>query len=112
MDFLYLPSMETKQILHTIIALFFITVIAAPLVSQHCLAIDQYNIEWSGLDDAEKESSKKLFDDDTKHWINYSFRTPKVNSTEELKGLISGYFFSTQRESIALILDPPEDNIL
>jgi hypothetical protein len=102
--------MKTKQFLHTIIALFFMTVIAAPLVSQHCLAIDQFNIEWSGLDDAEKESSKKLFDDDTKHWINHIFGISKANSLEELKGLISGYFFSTQSELIALILDPPEDN--
>lgn len=104
--------METKQILHTIIALFFIAVIAAPLVSQHCLALEHYNIEWSGMDDSEKESSKKLFDDFAKDWINQFPGGVNVHSIEELSGINTGYFIGAQSESVALILDPPEDNSL
>jgi len=111
MVFLYLHFMETKQILHTIIALFFMAVIAAPLVSQHCLAIDQFNIEWSGLDDTEKESSKKLFDDYAKDWINHFPGALNVHYLEELSGINTGYFIGAQNESIAMLLDPPEDNI-
>lgn len=103
--------MKSNQTIHIITALFFVTVIAAPLVSQHCLAIDQFNIEWSALDDTEKESSKKLFDDYAKDWINHFPGSINVHYLEELSGFNTGYFIGTQNESIALILDPPEDNI-
>ena len=104
--------MENKQFFHTIVALFFMAVIAVPLVSQHCVALDEFSIEWSGLDNTEKESSKKLFDDISKDWIDQFPRALNVHYIEELSGINTGYFIGAQNESIALILDPPEDNIL
>lgn len=104
--------MKFKQTFHIIVALFFLGVIITPLVSQHCLALEHYNIEWSGMDDSEKESSKKLFDDFAKDWINQFPGGVNVHSIEELSGINTGYFIGAQSESVALILDPPEDNSL
>lgn len=85
-------------------------VIVTPLVAQHCLALDQFAIEWSGLDDSEKESTKKLFDDFSKDWIAHTLSSVRMTSTDEINGVNSGYFVDSQQLMFAVILDPPEAN--
>ncbi len=91
-----------------IVAIFFLLVITTPVVTQHCLALDHSAIEWTEIDDSEKESSKKLLDDLSKDWISYGAHANGIFSFEELSGLNAGYFLNPQRESFTVILDPPE----
>ena len=93
-----------------VVALFFMTIIVAPMVTQHCLALEHLTIEWSNFDDSEKESSKKLLDDLTKDWISYSLIDHRVFPLEEFSGLNAGYFLNPQQELFSVILDPPEYN--
>jgi hypothetical protein len=92
------------------IALFFMAVIVAPIVAQHCLTTDVYAIELSKTDDSEKESSKKLLDDITKDWISFSAELNRIATTLIVSGLNAAYLLHPQRELFAVILDPPEDN--
>lgn len=93
-----------------VLALLFLSVMITPMVTQHCLALEHLAIEWTGFDDTEKESSKKLLDDLTKDWISYSLIDHRVFPLEEFSGLNAGYFLNPQQELFSVILDPPEYN--
>ena len=93
-----------------VVALFFMTIIVAPMVTQHCLALEHLTIEWSNFDDSEKESSKKLLDDFSKDFMSYSSVNEKMSDSEEFSRLNAGYFFNPQQVMVPVILDPPERN--
>ena len=102
--------MDSSTKYRFVVALFFMTIIVAPMVTQHCLALEHLTIEWSNFDDSEKESSKKLLDDFSKDFISYGSVVERLNSSEELSRLNAGYLLNAQQLMVPVILDPPERN--
>jgi len=102
--------MESSVKYRLFVALLFMTIIVAPMVTQHCLALKHLAIEWSGFDDSEKESSKKLLDDFSKDFISYNSAIERINASNELSRLNAAYFFNPQQVMVPVILDPPESN--
>ena len=102
--------MESSVKYRLFVALFFMTIIVAPMVTQHCLALKHLAIEWSSVDNSEKESSKKLLDDFSKDFISYNSAIERINASNELSRLNAAYFFNPQQVMVPVILDPPESN--